>query len=77
MSKNEILAELPKLTPADRTEVRRRLAELDADSWDQSERLTEAEISLLNSRLTALEADAEAGASWEEVETRLRSRLIK
>lgn len=34
MSKAEILAELPKLSPEERNEVRRRLAELDEDNAD-------------------------------------------
>lgn len=34
MSKAEILAELPKLSAAERDEVRRRLAELDEDNAD-------------------------------------------
>jgi len=77
MSKNEILAGLPELTRADRDEVRRRLAELDTDAWDESERLTDTERGILDSRLAAIEADADAGSSWKEVESRLRSRLGK
>ena len=34
MSKAEILAELPKLSAAERDEVRRRLAELDEENAD-------------------------------------------
>lgn len=34
MSKTEILAELPKLSPGERDEVRRRLAELDEENAD-------------------------------------------
>ena len=35
MSVAEILQELPKLSVADRDEVRRRLAELEDDAWDR------------------------------------------
>ena len=33
MSKAEILAELPKLTPAERQEIRRKLTEIDSEEW--------------------------------------------
>jgi putative addiction module component (TIGR02574 family) len=77
MSKNEILAELPRLTKSDRAEIRGKLAELDNDGWLDGEPLTEAEKSLLDARLAAYEADSEAGSSWTDVEARLRARLSK
>lgn len=76
MSKSEILAELPKLTPAERQEIRLQLARLDGELWlDAAEPLTDAEKALLDSRLAAYELDPDAGSSWEEVESRLRARL--
>jgi putative addiction module component (TIGR02574 family) len=76
MSKAEILAELPKLTLAERQEVRLSLAKLDGEAWaDLNEPLTDAEKALLDGRLAAYEKDPEAGGSWEEVETRIRTRL--
>jgi len=75
MSKVEILQELAKLTPAERQEIRLKLAEFD-DQWlDADEPLTRAEKALLDARLAAYEKDPEAGSSWEEVETRIRARL--
>ena len=54
MSKAEILAELPKLTPAERQEVRLQLARLDGEEWfDAGEPLTDAEKALLDARLAA------------------------
>ena len=35
MSKAEILAEIGKLTPEERDEVRRKLDEFDEDAWDR------------------------------------------
>ena len=35
MSKAEILGELPKLSVAERDEIRRKLDELDDDAWDR------------------------------------------
>ncbi len=76
MSKSEILAELPKLAPEERAEVRAKLAELDGDGWlDAGDPLTSAEKTLLNARLAAYEKDPDAGSSWEEVESRIRARL--
>lgn len=78
MSKAEILAELPKLTPQDRAEIRRKLTELDGDRWlDTDDPLTDAEKDLLDARLAAYEKDPDAGSSWDEVEARIRARLKK
>lgn len=76
MSTAEILAELPRLTPAERQEIRLRLARLDGEqSLDTVEPLTEAERALLEARLAAYAQDPEAGSSWQEVEARLQARL--
>jgi putative addiction module component (TIGR02574 family) len=78
MSKADILAELPRLTPADRQEIRLTLAKLDGEAWlDVAEALTDAEKALLDARLAAYAKDPEAGSSWEEVEGRIRARLKK
>jgi len=72
----EILAELPKLTKAERSEILVKLAELDDNGWlDAGEPLNEAEKAVLDARLAAYDEDSEAGSSWEEVESRIRSRL--
>ena len=76
MSKADILAELPKLTPAERQEVRLNLARIDGAEWlDADVPLTDAEKALLDARLAAYEKDPDAGSSWEEVEARIRARL--
>ena len=76
MSKAEILAELPKLTPTERQEVRLHLARLDGEQWlANGEPLTDTEKALLDARLAAYEKDPDAGSSWEEVEARIRTRL--
>ena len=76
MSKAEILAELPKLSPKDRQEIRLSLAKLDGESWiDVDEPLTDAEKALLDARLDAYAHDPDAGSSWEEVEERIRTRV--
>lgn len=69
MSKAEILAELPKLSPQDRGEI---LAQL----WQMEESAgpTEREKALLNEAQADYEANPTAGAPWSEVEARLRRR---
>jgi len=36
VDKRDILAELPNLTPQKRAEIRLKIAELDADGWDEA-----------------------------------------
>ena len=77
MNKNQMLLELPKLTPEERNEIRRKLAQLDDGSqWlDTADPLTPAEKALLEERLIRYENDSDAGSTWEEVEARVASRL--
>ncbi len=64
MSKTEILQELPKLTPAERQEVRLRLAELDGDDWLDEGVLTDAEKALIAERFRDLEANPQTSIPW-------------
>ncbi len=76
MSKTEIVAELAKLTPAEREEIRLKLAELDGTPWDdQEDPLTDREKVLLDARLAAYQQDPDGGSSWAEVEARIRTKL--
>ena len=76
MSFKEVLAELSKLSPAERQELRLQLTRIDGDDWlDADEPLTDAEKALLDARLAAYEKDPDAGSSWAEVDARIRSRL--
>lgn len=69
MSKTEILAALPKLSAQDRGEVLEQLWRLEESSGP-----TEREQTLLNEAQAAYDANPAAGASWSEVEARLRPR---
>lgn len=70
------MAELPKLTAAERRELLLQLARLDGDQWqDGADPLTAAEKALLEARLAEYAEDPEAGSTWAEVEARIRSRL--
>ena len=77
MSKAEILEELPKLSPAERREIRARLYELDpaADDWDDDGELTDEEKHLIEARLAEHERNPETAIPWEEFDARLKARF--
>jgi putative addiction module component (TIGR02574 family) len=76
MSKTEIVAELIKLTPAEREEIRLKLADLDNQDWlDEDEPLTDGDKALIEARIKAHESDPAAGLPWEEFQERLGRRL--
>lgn len=71
MSKAEILAELTRLTPQDREEVRLRLAELDKDDWLDEGTLTDREKALIEERFRDLEASPHSSIPWADAKARL------
>jgi putative addiction module component (TIGR02574 family) len=73
MSKNEILAELPQLSPEDRGEILMRLWQLEEEAAMRRGPIA-SEKSLLDRELAQYEADSDAGSPWSEVEARLRRR---
>jgi putative addiction module component (TIGR02574 family) len=76
MSKAEILEEIPKLTPEEREEIRRKLDELDIGGWlDSDDPLTAEEKALLEARLEDMEKHPGKSIPWEEAEARLRARF--
>ena len=75
MSKAEILAELPKLSVAEREEVRLRLAELDREEWLDDGTLTGAQKALLEARFRDLEANPQLSIPWEQAKAQLLAAL--
>jgi len=76
MSKAEILAEIPKLTPQEREEIYLKLTELDGDKWmDADDPLTDADKALIESRIEAHEKNPQTAIPWEEFDARLKQRL--
>lgn len=71
MSKAEILAELPKLTPEERQEVRLRLAELEQDDWLDDGVLSEAEKTLIEERFRDVQANPHSSIPWDDAKARL------
>ena len=75
MTKAEILAELPKLSAAERAEIRAKLDELAGDAWLDCADLTEEDKRALDEAIAEYEKDPNAGSPWEEVEARIRAKL--
>ena len=68
MSKAEILEEIPKLTPEEREEIRRKLDELD-------NLLTAEELALVDARMEAHRRDPASAIPIEEMKAGLRARF--
>lgn len=78
MSKDEILAELPKLTAEELSEIQSRIEDLatyGVDGWRENSALTEAEKKLIEARLDDLEQHPERSVPWAEAEARLKARF--
>jgi hypothetical protein len=70
MSTTEILDQLPRLTPAEREEVRARLDDIDAASP-----LTSEEKQLISERVAAYRQNPGAGVTWAVAEADIRKQL--
>jgi hypothetical protein len=71
MSKMEILAELPKLDIESRREIFDRICEMEERDVLNGT-VTPQEKSLLDAELEEYRRNPEAGASWDEVQARVR-----
>jgi len=69
MSKADILAELPRLSPQERSEILEQL-------WclEEAAGPTPQEKAILQEAQAAYDANPDAGAPWSEVQARLRQR---
>jgi putative addiction module component (TIGR02574 family) len=75
MSKAEIIAELPRLSPEERAEVQAKLDELAAAAWQDGGELSAADKQSLGAALAGYEKSPDAGSSWDEVKARVEARL--
>jgi putative addiction module component (TIGR02574 family) len=75
MSKTEILEALPKLTPAERQEIRFCLADIEGDDWLDDGELTDDEKALIDARLDACESHPDAFIPWEQAKARILANL--
>jgi hypothetical protein len=72
MSKAEILEELPKLSPGERSQLFARLAELHEADLISGGELTSNEREALDAALNAFLHDRDPGQPWREVFQELR-----
>lgn len=75
MSKTEIIAELPHLSPEDLAEVQAKLDELAGETWHPQADLTDSDTSALDAALTEYQKNPDAGSPWDEVKARVQARL--
>ena len=75
MSKAEIIEELPKLTPEDRSEIQARLDELAGQGWLDNDELTDEEKHLLDSRLDQCERNPPTFVPWEQAKDQIKASL--
>jgi putative addiction module component (TIGR02574 family) len=73
MSKAEILAEIAKLTPTERTELWEEMWTLEGQLLG-TELPTPEEKALLEQEWDDFQKNPEPGKSWEEIERRLRKQ---
>lgn len=77
MSKADILAELPKLSPEDRAEIQIKLDELAGDGWLDAGELTDEEKRLIESRLDQCDRNPSAFVPWAEAKSQVLANLKK
>src|SRR5207237_5398014 len=66
MSKTEIIAELPHLSPEELAEVQAKLDELTGEIWHPQADLTDSDKSALDAALTEYQKNPDAGRPWDE-----------
>jgi putative addiction module component (TIGR02574 family) len=75
MSKAEIIAELPRLSPEERAEVQAKLDELAGEAWQDRGELSDADRQSLGAALAGYERSPDDGSSWDEVKARVQAKL--
>jgi putative addiction module component (TIGR02574 family) len=75
MSKMEILAELPRLSPEERAEVQAKLDELAGQAWQDRGELSDADKQSLDAAIAGYEKSPDAGSPWDEVKARVQGKL--
>jgi hypothetical protein len=72
----EILEELPKLSPEERYEIRLKIIELDDDDWlDDDDPLTPAQKTMLDERIAEYERNPGAAILLEDLKRKFLERI--
>jgi len=74
MSFQDVLAELPKLTPEQRDTLRVRLAALAGEEWMDDGELTADQKAVIEARIADYERNPASGVPWEVMEEKLKAR---
>jgi len=77
MSKSEIMAQLPRLTPEERREIMEQLAGLEELHLLRGGEPSEAEKILLDAALTEYRRNPQAGRPWREVLAEVRTDRLQ
>ena len=77
MSKAEIIAELPKLTPEERAEIQARLDELAGQGGLDEGELTDEEKRFLDSRLDECDCNPSSFVPWKQAKAQIQASLNK
>jgi hypothetical protein len=75
MTKAEILAALPHLTPKDLADIRSKLDELTGDSWQDRGELTDADKAVLDAGLDHYQKNPNADTPWDQAKARIKCKL--
>ena len=75
MSKIEIIAQLPHLSPEERAEVQAKLDELAGNAWQDRDELSDADKQALDAALAEYEKSPDAGSTWDQVKSRVQAKL--
>ena len=75
MSKAEIIAMLPRLSPEELAEVQAKLDELAGSAWQDRGQLSDADKQALDSAILGYEQSPDAGSPWSEVKARVQAKL--
>lgn len=75
MSKAEIIAQLPRLSRAERAEVQAKLDELAGNDWHDGGELSDPDKQALDGALADYERSPDAGSPWDEVKARVQAKL--
>ena len=71
MSKSEILAELPNLSPEDLADVQAKLDELAGSAWQYRGELSDADKQTLTVTLAEYAKSPDAGSAWSQANARV------
>ncbi len=77
MSKAEILDEIPKLTPEEREEIRRKLDEVDGVKALEDDDLTAEQWALADQRIAEHKVDPASAIPIEQMKAGLRARFAR